>query len=251
MIRTPLLHASLALALAAAATTASAQVANGDFSAGLSAWSVVGDASARAADAATPSRLWLTTASADFADDLGTGFDAPGARNASGVSALFVGAPGGVEDFVGVPLGALDPAPAAGLVAYEGSAARQTFTASAGGTLSFRWDLGTLDGAQPDAAFVVVDGTLYGLGTAAQATLPGTEGNAADTGWQTFRLALGAGGPHTVAFGVVDVGDYDGTSTLAVTDVAVSSVPEPANAALLAAGLAMIGAASRRARRRD
>jgi hypothetical protein len=235
-IALPLLVASALLVPA----LASAQVANGDFSSGLAGWDTAGDASVAAASAIDPTRLWLTTASVDFEDDAGAGL-AAGARNASGSAAVGTGMPGGLESFAGLPLGALDPAPAQGLVAYEGSAARQTFEALAGSTLHFRWDFGTLDNAQPDVAFVVIDGQATTLASLVDATLPGTDGNAAHTGWQDFGFTFATGGPHTISFGVADVGDYDGTSTLAVADVRVSAVPEPASGLMLLAGLALLG----------
>ena len=51
-----------------------------------------------------------------------------------------------------------------------------------------------------------------------------------------------------LAFGVVDVGDVVGVSTLTVSGLAVSAVPEPLSGVLLLAGLAALGAvAGRRA----
>jgi hypothetical protein len=215
-------------------------VANGDFSGGLAGWDTAGDASVLAAGTLDPTRLWLTTSSVDFDDDAAAGL-AAGARNASGTAAMGTGMPGGLESFAGLPLGALDPAPAQGIAAYEGSAARQSFDALAGSTLHFRWDFGTLDAAQPDIAFVVIDGQATTLASLMDATQPGTNGNAARTGWQDFVFTFASGGPHTIAFGVADVGDYDGTSTLAVADVRVSAVPEPAAGWMLLAGLGLLG----------
>ena len=240
----PVLVATALLAPALAC----AQVVNGDFSAGLAGWDTAGDASVSAAAGAEPVRLWLTTASVDFEDDAASGL-AAGARNASGVGAIGTGQPGGLEDFAGVPLGALDPSPATGVAAFEGSAARQTFDATAGSTLHFRWDLGTLDAAQPDLAFVVIDGHETTLADASFATLPGVDGNDGRTGWQDFGFTFTTSGPHTIVFGVADVGDFDGTSTLAIADVAVSAVPEPASASMLLAGLGL-GLAGMARRRR-
>ena len=237
--------APVALALVGAlALPAQAQVVNGDFSSGLTGWSTLGDASTKAAGAVDPSRLWLTTASVAYDDDVDFGL-AAGARNASGVAAADNGM-GDVEAFAGAPDGALS-------AVYEGSAAKQSFTAAAGSRLSFRWDLGTLDahsGARfADTAFVVIDGKLTTLADIDAASLAGTDGNATHTGWTSFSATFANAGVHTIAFGVGDIGDYDATSTLAITGVTVSAVPELPSLALLAAGLGLLGVARRRQRR--
>jgi hypothetical protein len=244
--RTALSAAALAL-LAALPATAGAQVANGDFTQGLAGWTTAGDASTRVEAGA--SLLWLTTASLAYEDDFDSQL-AAGARNASGVAAVAVGQPGGLEDAVGVPLGALDPDAANFVVATEGSSAAQSFSAAAGATLSFRWDLGTLDTRQDaglaDVAFVVIDGRVTTLADTLAATLAGTGGNAAHTGWLDFSTSFADAGTHTIAFGIADVGDYDETSTLAVGDVRLSAVPEVSTPMTLVAGLALIGLQRRR-----
>lgn len=218
-------------------------LANGDFSAGLAGWQVLGDASVQgAAPAGTP--LWLTTASAGFEDDFPL---AAGALNRSGNAAAAVGTVDGVEAFAGLTIGSLDPDAASGLAAYEGSAARQTFSAGAGDTLSFSWNFGTSDGFE-DYAFVVIDGQYSRLAGPVDAILPGTFGNALQTGTQNFSIGLNGAGTHTLAFGVVDVGDYSLTSTLAIGNVQVTPVPEAPALALMLAGL---GIALRSVRRRD
>lgn len=228
---------ALAAALAAASLGAQAQsLSNGDFSAGLAGWQVLGDASVQNDTGAN--ELWLTTASLDFEDD----FPLPaGALNRSGQGA----ATGGLESFVGIAAGALDPDPANGLQAYEGTAVRQSFSAAAGDTLIFDWDFGTSDNFA-DYAFAVVDGQFFRLGGSGEATLPGRLGNLLQTGEQSFSLSFASGGMHSVAFGVVDVGDYGVTSTLAVSGVQVVPVPEPGALLLMLAGLGIAVGASRR-----
>jgi len=54
------------------------------------------------------------------------------------------------------------------------------------------------------------------------------------------------GGSYLVGVGVVDVVDYVGVSTLTVSDVQITSVPEPTTAGLLLLGLATLGWAARR-----
>lgn len=101
-----------------------------------------------------------------------------------------------------------------------------------------RWNFGTADNLA-DYAFVVIDGTFMRLGGVAEAGLPGEAGNLLQTGEQVFSLSLGAG-PHSIVFGVVDVGDIGLSSTLAIRQVLVTPVPEPAGLALIAAGLAVL-----------
>lgn len=225
---------TLAILLAAAAVGSQAQaLGNGDFAAGLAGWQVLGDASVQAGD--TGRELWLSSASLLSEDD----FPRPAsAMNRSGVAAAEVGVPGGVESFAGLALGALDDVDA-GLAAYEGSAARQTFSASAGDRLSFRWNFATNDAALPDYAFVAIDGRLTRLGGVAESIWPGRDGHLSETGPQAFSISFASSGSHTLAFGVVDVGDYSLTSTLAIGDVLVTPVPEAPALLLWLAGLGM------------
>jgi hypothetical protein len=234
--------AAFAIAAAFALPAAHADVVNGGFHDGLAGWSTDGDASVLASNVVDPDRLWLTTASTGFADDVDFGFPAAGARNASGVAAVDNGT-GALEAFTGAAPGAFGSA-------FEGSAATQTFTAGAGQKLNFRWDLGTVDtsgnAALADTAFVVIDGRVTTLGSILGANQPGTDGNAASTGWASFSATLATAGLHTVSFGVLDVGDYNGTSTLAIADVSV--VPEAPSFALFAAGLGLLSVSLRRRR---
>ncbi len=88
-----------------------------------------------------------------------------------------------------------------------------------------------------DYAFAVIDGQVI---TLAQAPVTGA------TGWSSFSFDFASAGTHTLGFGVVDVGDYDLTSTLAVDDVRVAPVPEPATVMLMLSGLGLLAGWRRR-----
>lgn len=223
-------------AIAASGAGAKAQqIANGGFEAGLTGWAVAGDASTQGGAPEGLSQLWLTTASATQQDDFPLG---AGALNRSGIGAVAVGAPGGVETFVGLPLTALDPDLANGIVAFEGSAVSRSVSANAGDVLSFSWNFGTSD-TFSDYAFFVVDGQLFNLAGTAQATLPSSFlGNSFETGVAAYSHVFTSAGPHQISFGVVDVGDFGVTSTLAIDNVQISPVPEAPAVLMLFAGLA-------------
>ena len=226
------LSAALFLSTLATALTAQAGVLNGDFNAGLNGWSSLGDVAVSAGAAV------LTTASLD-ADDTPA---ANAAFNISGSAAALVGLPGGLEDFAGLSLGALDPDPAAGTWAFEGSALRQTLTVQAGDSLSFDWTFASNEDpltGMNDYAFVLIGDVLTVLGDVA--------GGA--TG-QHFSYAFSSAGNVKLVFGVVDINDYVGTSRLGIDAVRVEasqSVPEPGTLALGLGGL-LVGAARLRSR---
>ena len=229
-----------ALALALAAGSAHAQIVNGQFASGLAGWTTAGDAASVATGGA---HLVLTNAFSDGLDDsLTDGRN----HNVSGNDPWpAVGGPGSLEDFLGLPGGALDTSPLA--QSTEGSATTQVFDIVAGGTLTFQWNFGTTetDPGLADRAFVVIDGQLITLAS----TLAGKTGTdfGAETGWQSFSQALAAGA-HTIAFGVVDIGSTADSSALSVADVTlgVSAVPESSMLALMGAGLAMLAFVRRR-----
>ena len=125
--------------------------------------------------------------------------------------------------------------------AYEGSALQQTFTASENTNVSFNWTLSTnnFDANFVDFAFALIDNRLVvPLAYAASTEVAGL-----------FNYLYGAG-THTLAFGVVDIGDYVGVSTLTVSELNFTSnaVAEPGTWTLLLAGLGISCVFARRRR---
>ena len=226
-------------ALALAAGSAHAQIVNGSFN-GLAGWNASGDAASVGGN-----HLVLTNAFPDGTDD------ADGViRNVSGNAPTLAG--GDLEAFVGIPAGALDFDTANDQLAYEGSAVTQTFTATAGSRLSFQWNLATTetstDPSLADLAFIVVDGQLITLANTLSATSATGGGDyATQTGWMDYVATFANGGTHTIAFGIVDEGQFGDTSALSVTGVGLTSaVPESSGLAMMAAGLGLLGLARRR-----
>ena len=211
-------------------------VTNGSFSNGLNGWSALGDVNLQAG------AILITTASLDFEDDFP---ETAGAFNASGTAAAEVGTVGGVENFIGVPFGALDNNEN---FAFEGSVLKQTFNVNAGDTLQFNWNFFTNETSTgADYAFVSINGVLTTLARpldAVSSSLP----YAHTTGFQTFSQTFNSASSVTLAFGVVDVNDYNVTSALWFDNVAVSvaAVPEPETYAMVLAGLGLMGFVSRR-----
>lgn len=207
-------------------------VSNGSFTNGLNGWSALGDVNLQAG------AILMTTASVDFEDDFP---EAAGAFNASGTAAAETGVVGGIEDFIGVAMGTLNVEEN---FAFEGSVLKQTFNVNAGDTLTFNWNFFTNETSSgADYAFVSINGNLTQLATpsnASSSSLP----YAYTTGFQTFSQTFNTASSITLAFGVVDVNDYNVTSALWFDNVAV--VPEPETYAMFLAGLGLMGFASRR-----
>jgi opacity protein-like surface antigen len=188
-------------------------------------------ASATAAQAADPTLLGdvlaaggsYTLTTAFNADD-----DAP--FNISGSPAAWIDT---LELAAGLPFHALDLGDEP---AYEGSLVSQSFAVQAGDTLGFSWSFSTQETLFQDQAFVVLNGQLITLATRSN---PGTVPAA-------FSHTFTSSGTATLAFGVVDTGDFNGVSTLAVSNVTLAPVPEPASWLMALAGLGLLSTRLRR-----
>ena len=175
--------------------------------ANLTAWAAMGDVQVSSLTAS------LTTASLIYEDDFPA---AAGAYNLSGVGTAEVGIPAGLEEFVGLQIGNLDPDPVNGVMALEGSALKHTIQVQAGDTLSFDWAFSTREGLPTDHndyAFMVIDDVLILLGDVASASTGGR-----------FSQTFSAAGTAQIAFGIVDVLDYGVTSRLDIGALALSAL---------------------------
>jgi len=205
------LRTATATALLLAAGAASAQ------SADFSTWLAAGDV----LQGSPPSAATLSTAALDS-----------GETPLSGQSALIYF---DLEPALGIPVGTLAND------TFEGSGLAQTFTIAAPTTVRFDWVLASnepFDARYADRAFVILDGTdLRLLGTLA-----------ADPVSNRYTYTFEQPGSHSLVIGLVDVEEVTGVSTLSLSALQVSAVPEPASLGLLLAGLAAVVAVVARRR---
>ena len=170
--------------------------------------------------------LTLTTAYLDGAED--QPFNVSG-HSASDIALL--------ESQAGVAAYALDRSPSQ--YGTEGSLAGLQLNVAAHQTVSFRWTFSTQETLFEDHAFAVIGGQVFTLATRSR---PGVA-------LQTFSHSFDQAGSYTLAVGVIDTVDVLGVSSLAVQDLQVSSIPEPATGWLaLAGGLGLMFAGRRRQR---
>lgn len=178
-------------------------------------WTALGDVLANSSTSAT-----LSTAN----------FGIVGETTVSGQDALYI------DD---LELGLSLASGALGSDAFEGSGLFRSFSIALPTTLSFNWTLSTVgfDPAFADRAFVAINGVAQTLATVAATPVNGS-----------FSHSFLSAGNYTFSFGLVDVDDVAGLSTLAISGLNVAVVPEPASYALLLAGLAVVAGAARRRR---
>ena len=115
--------------------------------------------------------------------------------------------------------------------AYEGSALKTIVNVKAGEELTFDWNFFTNETARfprPDYGFFLVNDTVFKLADFKDASAASTSTNyAQETGLQTYKYIFPNGGANTIAFGVVDIGDYDVSSALLVRNVTLTTPNQP------------------------
>lgn len=228
--------AALGLSLAAS-TPWAAGISNGAFATGdLSGWTKAGNVAVDStAQFGPPPAGFSTQAVLGTADASGFLF------GGSAVAAT------SLESFAGLAAGTLS-----GMSAIVGSGLSQDFTAAAGDRLVFRWKFMSNDpqGAPADdTAYVVLDKTtLIKLTSVNSASFVGSSLSPLfdETAYLTFTSGPLTAGAHSISLGVFDGSDTLGASALAVTDVQLLAVPEPASGLLLLLGGAALIAWRRR-----
>ena len=214
-----------------ASTALAVGVTNGDFASGdLTGWTKAGNV---AVD--TTGHFGAPPAGFTAQAVLGTADTASFLFGGSAVAAATL------ETFGGLGAGSLGA-----MNATVGSGLRTDFTAVAGERLMFQWKLMSNDpqgSPADDTAYVVLDSTFIKLTSVNSATLVGGSASPLfdETAYLTFTSSPLTAGAHTVSLGVFDSVDTLGASALAVTNVALTPVPEPTSALLLLGGLGLLG----------
>jgi len=163
---------------------------------------------------------------------------------------------GSVESFLGLASGSLNSL-GEGTVT-NGSALKQTFTVTSGGTVSFSRDFLTNEDTPSttnDFAFVSLTSLRVLADTNTPNFIPSNTSFIAETGYQTETLMISTAGTYTLGFGVVNVGDTSVSSGLLVDNVTFSpssAVPEPSSLIMSAIGaLGVLTILARTSRRRS
>lgn len=207
------------------------------FDSGLNGWQTAGDVDNAGGFVA------LTTSALTEEDD----YPLPaGIFNFSGVAAVEAGTADGLEVRLGLAPGALDTGDS---YAYEGSALWRDVTVSAGDTLRFDWLFATSEpyvDPLPDYAFLLVGDQIVRIADESDAPFPPSTPFRRESNLSSFEYVFMQSGTVRLGFGVVDMGDFTATSALAIDNLSITPVPEPATWALLLGGLGMVAASARR-----
>ena len=180
--------------------------------------------------------------------DVGAGYGSQ-----SGSNAVPVNGTSGLAAFLGVSTGTINNG--VGVNGTEGSAFKETFSFSAGDTVSFDYDFLTQEptsGGAKDFAFIVLLDSMgnlaqysvivnYADATLATSGAGNPFGN--ETGYLTFQLTVPTTGSYTLGFGVVDTGNAatdTNPSGLLVDNIQVTPVPEPTTIAFSIAGAVLL-----------
>lgn len=175
-------------------------------------WSEVGDVNA------IGNQANISTASSTAQDD----FPQPaGTFNYSGNNPIVGGTP--LETAVGLSAGDLDND--LFNAATEGSAITTNLNVRKGDRLIFDWNYLTND-TFDDYAFFVANGVVTRLADVTNANNASSFFNS-ETGTTTFDYTFANAGNYQVGIGVVDIGDFNSTSALQITNAQTKPVPEP------------------------
>jgi hypothetical protein len=232
------------------ARPAQAALSNGGFETGdLTSWSSIGNASVQ------DSTYGVVPPEGKFQGLLTTG-DSSLSNGAGGPAVLA----SQLDTFLGLAAGTLE---GMGGGATNGSAMKQTFSATAGDVISFKWDFLTRDSGGLDFGFFMLQPQIPAptiLATSSNAVNPSLTVFSNETGYQTTGpIVIGVTGTYTISFGVVNTGDTLFNSGLLVDAVTQNgstgpinggvTVPLPAAAYVAPLGLLLAAMASKRLRK--
>jgi hypothetical protein len=212
-----------------AASQGSAAIVNGSFEAAFVGWDALGNTS-------------------DVTGAFGTG-PTDGAFQAHMTTGTGAVSSAALESFLSLPAGSLN-----GFDGFEGSAIRQSFTASAGDVLSFDWNFLTNENTPNqfnDFAFwsLVNQTNAQLLADTNHSFITSNSSFNEETGFSTLSVTIAASGTYTLGFGAMDGLDAEVDSGLLIDNVRLSSsaVPEPSTLIVFSLGcLGTVAAALRR-----
>lgn len=241
-------------------TAAKAAILNGGFEDNLTGWEAIGDYRVETSAFGTEpvegnSQAFLSTAFNEVVDlDEGTEILGGNAVPTTFISGFAEAQ--SLEGFFGAStfLGDESFDSLATATPIEGSALKQTFTAGAGDTVSFSWNLLTNESSDRaavddrtypdfnDFAFALIQsdsGSQWFLADTVAGLNPSSTSFESETGFRTFSYTIPTAGNYTLGIGVVDVGEPTRISGLLVDNV--EAVPEP-NSTVGTLGLLFLGA---------